>query len=173
MPAPMLADESAAPVNRFRRFAKPAAAVLTLALACCSPTPAPQPTPAPPQRPAAAPPPPPISVQLPAPENWMDAARTPGDWAYRGGASHSGAYYGEPGQGAVYALLCDRPTRQVVLSRAGKATGPVRVLILTETAVRMVTAQPSAGATPTIEVSFPASDRLLDAMALSLSLIHI
>ncbi|WP_206675094.1 hypothetical protein [Alteripontixanthobacter muriae] len=167
MPAPMPADISAAPANSFRRFAKPAAAVLTLALACCSPAPAPQPTPAPPQRPATAPPPPPIAVQLPTPENWMDAARTPGDWAYRGGASRSGAYYGEPGQGAVFAMLCDRPTRQVILSRAGQATGPVPVRILTETAERMVTAQPAAGATPTIEVTLPAGDRLLDAMALS------
>uniref|UniRef100_UPI001475F2BD hypothetical protein n=1 Tax=Pseudopontixanthobacter vadosimaris TaxID=2726450 RepID=UPI001475F2BD len=126
----------------------------------------PQPTPAPPQRPAAVPPPP-ISVRLPVPQNWMDAARTPGDWAYRGGAQRSGAYYGEPGQGAVFAMQCDRASRQVVLSRAGQASGPVPVRILTETADRMVTAQPSAGAAPTIETALSANDRLLDAMALS------
>lgn len=148
------------------RFARPAAALLTLALACCSPVPAP-PTapPPPPQRPAA--PPPPVSVQLPVPGNWMDAARTAGDWTYRGGASRSGAYYGAPGQGAVFSMQCDRAARQVILSRAGQASGPVPVRILTETADRMVTAQPSAGAAPTIVTALSANDRLLDAMALS------
>lgn len=165
----MPANHSAPSANSFRRFAKPVAAILALSVACCSPVPPPPPAPLPPQRPAVAPPPPPapIAVQLPAPENWMDAARTPGDWTYRGGASRSGAYYGEPGQGAVFALLCERPTRQVVLARAGQASGPVPVRILTETAERLVTAQPSAGPTPTIETALPASDRLLDAMALS------
>jgi hypothetical protein len=138
------------------KILSPIAALTTALLAgCVAPPPtAPAPvrthTPAPP-RPA--PPPPPIA-------DWRDAPVTPGTWSYGPGTSAS---FG----GGVLGLRCDVQTRSVTLVRTPgplNARGAVPISITTSTGARVL----SGVATPSgVEVTLPARDPLLDAIAFS------
>lgn len=142
-----------------------AALGLTFALAACIPAPRPEPTPTPPPVQTAPPPPP---AALPAgPANWMDAPRSPGDWSYRAQAGGSLAQFGSPGAGAGFALRCDSARREIVLTRESRSAQPVPMRIRTETAERVVTAQPIEGQISSVAVAIPARDPILDAMALT------
>jgi len=143
-----------------------AALGLTFAIAACVPAPRPEPTPAPAPvqvRPAPTPTPSP----QPTYSNWMDAPRSAGDWSYRAQTGGSLAQFGTPGAGAGFAMRCDSTRREIILTRESASTQPVPLRIRTETAERVVTAQPVAGQVSSVTVAIPARDPILDAMALT------
>ncbi|MBU2342079.1 MAG: hypothetical protein KKE77_12650 [Alphaproteobacteria bacterium] len=144
-----------------------AALGLTFALAACIPAPRPEPAPAPAPVQTAPPPPPPAAPPPPTYSNWMDAPRSAGDWSYRQQSGGSLAQYGSPGTGAGFAMRCDSTRREIVLTRESASAQPVPLRIRTETAERVVTAQPVAGAVSSVAVAIPARDPILDAMALT------
>lgn len=145
-----------------------AALGLTFAIAACVPAPRPAPLPAPEQvvvRPS--PQPTPLTVPQPTYADWMDAPRSAGDWTYRAHSGGSTALFGEPGGVARFTMRCDLGSNAIVLSRAAEATQPVPLRIRTETADRIVTAQPAGEAGPAVAIALTARDPILDAMALT------
>lgn len=139
-----------------------------LALACCAPTPEPTPLPQPVSRPAPTPAPaPPPVVQEPVYENFLDAPQTPGNWTYNDGNGFSYALFAPAGQPARFGIECMKPSREIRLVRGTAGTGPTPMRIRTETTQRLMTATPSADGRPMLIATLPASDNLLDAMALS------
>lgn len=148
---------------RISTFAKLAAAAACVPVAACIP-PAPEPTPTAVPTPTTTPTPPPPEITLPVPENWMDAPRTPGDWTYRPGSGQTQAIYGRAQGPAHLVLTCNRPARQISITRSGSTARPVPMRIHTETRTATLTAQPSGGG---MAATIAAGDRLLDAMAFS------
>lgn len=143
-----------------------AALGLTFVLAACIPAPRPEPAPAPAPV-QTAPPPPPVAPPPPGPANWIDAPRSAGDWSYRAQTGGSLAQFGSPGGGAGFAMRCDSDRREIVLTRESASTQPVPMRIRTETAERVITAQPAAGQVSSVAVAIPARDPILDAIALT------
>lgn len=134
---------------------------LALALSACVPPP----SPAPPvqQRPSPAPaPPPPVPVH----SNWMDAPATQGDWSYRPAPGGGTALFGDSASGARFTMRCDTMARTIILSRAGQGSGG-QMVVRTESQTRSLAAKAIVSPLPAIEAKLAASDRLLDAMALS------
>ena len=155
------------PVKKMRALAiLPVVTAACLAAAGCVPKP-PRPVPPPPMsQPAAAPAPAPMPTPMPtvaaAPQNWLDAPQTPGDWTYRmAGGGVSEASFMTSGGAQVFTLLCS-PRKQISIIRKGDGAPPMR--ILTETADRSLPVNSSAGQ---VSVTLAGSDPLLDAMAIS------
>lgn len=142
-----------------KSFAAPLAGAMIVALAACVPQtrPAPPAETPPPVRPATAPP------QAPVVKDWMDAAQTPGNWRYAAGVASFNEVNGQP----RFAMRCDAATRTVVLSRAGQAPGAPGMTIRTESQTRTLAATIKTAPASALESRLAASDRLLDAMALS------
>ncbi|MGN3973614.1 hypothetical protein [Tsuneonella sp. SYSU-LHT278] len=97
----------------------------------------------------------------------MDAPQTDGDWFYRRSAATTAALFGTAGADARFALTCRIADRTITLARAGTASGGVPLRIRTETADRVLTAQPSGGDLPSLVATVAANDPILDAMAFS------
>lgn len=134
---------------------------LTLVAACvpsvAPPTRAPQPAPAPA----------PVPAPAPAPTlsgDWRDWPVTPGDWVYRQDARGSVAVFGA---GAAFTIRCTPAQRQIVLSRAGTASGNPPMTIVTTSMTRALTSRPSGGTPPAMMSQLGAQDSLLDAMGYS------
>ncbi|MGB7374137.1 hypothetical protein [Pontixanthobacter sp.] len=134
-----------------------------LALACCAPAPDPGSVPQPVTRTAPAP----SVVQEPVYNNFLDAPQTPGTWTYNEGDDFSYALFAPAGQPARFGIECMKPSREVRLVRGTAGTGPTPMRIRTETLQRLITATPAADGRPMVIATLPASDNLLDAMALS------
>lgn len=149
------------------RIVKPLAAATACCLALAGCVPPPAPAPAPVATPTPTPKPAPRPTLTPAPENWMDAPRTPGDWTYVQSGTRSHAAYGPANSEAEFVIGCDKATRTIHLVRAGPAQGSIPMRILTETADRMLSAQASHDGFAVVTATLPANDRLLDAMAFS------
>lgn len=60
-----------------------------------------------------------------------------------------------------------KPSRQIRLVRGTGGSGPTPMRIRTETAQRLITANPDRSGRPMLVATLPAGDKLLDAMALS------
>lgn len=130
------------------------------AVSACVPAPAPTPIPTVvPTRPAAVPTP----SSAPAVTNWLDAPQTPGDWRYSGNSSGSIAEFGN-GAAASFTIRCDRAARSVILTRNGVPAGPQQMTVRAESQFRTL---PASGGPNMLTARLPASDTLLDAMALS------
>lgn len=144
-------------------FARTIAVIaITASAAACIP--APDSTPAPEQEPVIVTPiPTPTPTLAPAPSNWLDAPRTPGDWSYRSEAGGSIALYGATQSEALFSMRCDRANRSITLMRTSPGNGPIR--IRTETSERVVNATRVSGRTPAVAATLPASDPLLAAIA--------
>lgn len=99
-------------------------------------------------------------------ENYLDAPQTPGDWSYGSEASETLAMFGDSSPDHLVVMRCDRQTRVVGIARRSDATRPLMMRIRTETTDRILTANPVAGRT-LVSAFLPASDPLLDAMAIS------
>lgn len=156
------------------------AALACAALAACVP-PSPQPTPAP--SPAPAPIPTPSAVAAPAPpaqppalqlvtpgmDDWITRPSTPGDWFYTAEPAETIASFGasRAAEDTLLVMVCRLPQRRIGIGYVGQAAGQVEMFIRTETADRTLTAGPATGRTPLVLAELPASDPLLDAMALS------
>lgn len=140
------------------------AGVTVLTVTACVP----QPKSAPPAqtRPAPAPEP---TTPPPAPvyDSWMDAPQTPGDWLYGQPDGGSLARFGERNSEPRFAMACDQRARQLQLVRyvPGRTTAATMV-IRTESQTRSLAAAPAPDGGALI-ARLAASDRLLDAMALS------
>lgn len=150
-----------------------AAALCALAASCVPappqwvPPPA-EPTPAPTPTATPSPTPPPAPLPSESAGHWMDMPRTSGDWFYRAIPPYSYAAYGESERNFLFTFRCDKANRTVSLGRvsAQKSAQPMR--IRTETAERLMTAQPRQGSIETLlGVDLDARDPLLDAMAIS------
>ncbi|WP_228244062.1 hypothetical protein [Porphyrobacter sp. GA68] len=142
-----------------------AALVLTFGVAACVPRAAAPPAPAP-----AAPAPtvlPPAPGPAPAFSNWKDAPRTLGEWRYAPAPGGGTALYADPGRGTRFTLRCDRSQRQIVLEQPGQASGAVPVVVRTDALNRTLAGQAVPGQAGGVRVTLPATDPLLDAMALS------
>jgi hypothetical protein len=91
---------------------------------------------------------------------WQDVPATPGDWRWslEGGQSVARFAAGR------LTLRCDPASRTVRIERSETAmpSAPVALTIRTQTQSRTFNAAPQQGA---LQVSLPAGDRLLDAMA--------
>jgi len=133
------------------------------------PKPMPMPIPTPTPAPTKAPTPATQLTQLihAEPENWLDAPVTKGDWVYRVTGVGSQAIFADAGSGPRLAIRCDRTQGQVFIARAGNASEPVAMRILTETTTRLATAAPDLALAPNLVASVDAADPLLDAMAIS------
>ncbi|MXO90675.1 hypothetical protein [Pontixanthobacter aquaemixtae] len=143
------------------------ATVPVLLAACCAPAPEPAPPPVVTQpAPTPSPTPPPV-VSEPEFENWLDAPQTLGDWTYRDGTGLSYATFSANGEPARFGIECAKSTRTIHLVRGSRLTQTVPMRIRTETAQRLVNAQPSSDGRPILRATLPANDRLLDAIALS------
>ena len=140
------------------------ALALTFAIAACVPQPRVAP---PPARPTPTPAPAPIPEPTPVYSNWMDAPQTPGDWSYRPASNGGTATYGGTESGSAFTMSCASPQRTIVLSRARRTASQTTMTIRTESVTRSLPAAPAAGQRPAIEARLPATDSLLDAMALS------
>lgn len=107
--------------------------------------------------------PPPVSPPPREALDWKTAPITPGDWQWREEGGKSVARFAE----GKLVLSCDRASGLVTIMRAGSASGPVAMTIMTSSTERAVTGDPWPGPPPVIATSFPARDSLLDAMAFS------
>jgi hypothetical protein len=123
---------------------------------------------------AAAPPavravPPPLSpappAPPPAPPDWRDVPLTPGEWSYSPDPMGSQATFG-PGGAPVFVLRCDRPRREIRLSRSGAPAGPT-LRVRTSYGVRTVPGGSLTDLSASAGAGVPASDSLLDEIAFS------
>ncbi|HUQ13637.1 MAG TPA: hypothetical protein VM055_05100 [Novosphingobium sp.] len=117
----------------------------------------------------AAPPPRPVvdAPPAPAPDDWRDAPITPGAWSYAAQASGSTASFGSA-NGTLLSLRCDPAAGRIVLIRAGAASGPVPLAIVTTSLTRAFsTLAPPAGTPAQLAVSFAPSDAFLNDVAFS------
>ena len=99
-------------------------------------------------------------------EHWLDRPQTPGDWSYVDEPSESLALFGDANPVHLFVLRCDKETQQIGIARRGESDGDLLLLVRTETAERTLTASkvPDYGL---VAASLPASDPLLDAMAIT------
>ena len=112
-------------------------------------------------------PPPIVAAPSPTPlaSDWRDWPLTPGTWSYRRDARGSIALFGTPGGDAALTLRCDLAARQVYLSRAGSAAGPLTVR--TTTTTRLLDVRPTGGTPAYGAIALIPGDPLLDAMGFS------
>ncbi|MXP32780.1 hypothetical protein GRI94_13195 [Erythrobacter jejuensis] len=140
----------------------------SMALACCVAPPPETAAPPPPVAvPAPTPAPPPPVVQQPVYANFLDAPQTPGNWRYGDRPNGGFATFGGDGEPAMFGIECSRRAGSVRLVRTARANDRVAMRIRTETTQRLWQAVPNPSGTPTVIVDIPASDPLLDAIALS------
>ena len=161
-----------------RAFARVLAPVgIVLCTAC---VPAPEPTPAPTSQPVeqAEPEPEPLVAPEPAPvtapaaeyENWIDAPRTEGLWAYSASQLSTGRYsiadYLNPDGSRQFTMMCS-PSGNVILQRWVSSVGALPLTIRTETTESTLTAPRDPEGRSMVAVPVRGNDRLLDAIALT------
>lgn len=115
------------------------------------------------QRAPAAAPMPPITA---APQNWIDAPATPGDWGYRSTPGGSQALFGGKTH-PLFILECSRAASRINLMWVEEFEGQVPMRILTETQDRVLPATTDGEDFPSLVAQLSARDPLLDAMAIS------
>ncbi len=138
---------------------------LTFGIAACVPAP----RPAPPVQARAGLRPAPVAVPTPAPvyDSWMDAPQTPGDWRYERVDGGSLARFERTAGEGQFGIGCMANSRRIVLIRYGGQGGAeASMTVRTETATRTLPIKPAISQDG-VSAALPASDRLLDAMALS------
>ena len=138
-----------------------AAALLAALVAACASVPKPLPVPVPVPRPA------PVPRPLPTPPNdWRDAAQTPGDWRWVVSGGNSLASFGTPGM-PVATLTCDQSSRSVLLARAGSSAAATPMTVRTTFGLRLLTGDPAASKPGWIAARLDPRDPLLDQIAFS------
>lgn len=132
-----------------------------VAVAACVPRSEPPPPPQTQPRPA----PPPVAPP-PATADWSLLPLTPGAWVYSSQNGASQALFGPANSEALFVVRCDRAARQIVLSRAGEASGNT-LAIRTSFGARAFTGSVQREPLPFVSATLPADDRFLDSMAFS------
>lgn len=119
----------------------------------------------PPHRPAPSPVVAPVPVPAPPQTDWRRAPATPGNWVWSNEAGRSTARFA----GGLVVLRCDRASSSVILSRAARSSAPdpAAITIRTSALTKSLAAAADRGPPASLSVRIPASDPLLDAMALS------
>ena len=112
-------------------------------------------------------PPPPRPAPPPPPADWRDSAQSPGTWTWALTGGRSAAQYGAPGLAPLFALVCDKPLRRVLLERSGTATSALPMTLRTTTSVRALISDPAISAPGMIAAALPVYDPALDAVAFS------
>ena len=116
------------------------ALALSFTIAACVPapdsTPAPKPIPTP--SPVQTAPPPSAAAPAPPRENWIDEARTPGEWTYRSRGGNGSAQYVDSRGAPVFSILCMADDARIALVRHGAGSGTPAMTIRTETSDRML-----------------------------------
>lgn len=138
--------------------------------AATPPAPAPQAAPSAPPAPVPAPAPAasPAPSLPPASDGWIDMPQSPGDWYYVSRPPFSFAAFGASESDFGFVMRCDRENRTVSLGRVSDAKTDREMRISTETGSRQFTGVPRRGSIENlIAVDLPATDALLDAMAIS------
>lgn len=98
----------------------------------------------------------------------MDAPQTPGDWSYQPAPPYSFALFGTDRAQPAFLMRCDRANRTVMLLRASNQLNTQPMQIATETTTRLLSANPREVLGRRGQaVDLPATDPLLDAMAIS------
>lgn len=128
--------------------------------------PRPAPTPAPAPAPTSAPPPPAPSAQAPA-GDWRDAPLTPGAWRYGVEGTATVAAFVAPDGSRLFAITCHRERGSLLLSRAGLAGTAVPMSVTTSYGTRPFSIGPLSPTDPTLDLSLPVRDPVLDEMAFS------
>ena len=148
------------------------ALALSFTIAACVPapdsTPAPKPIPTP--SPVQTAPPPSAAAPAPPRENWIDEARTPGEWTYRSRGGNGSAQYVDSRGAPVFSILCMADDARIALVRHGAGSGTPAMTIRTETSDRMLNTSglsPDEAGRPVIAAYLGRTDPLLDAMALT------
>ena len=148
------------------------ALALSFTIAACVPapdsTPAPKPIPTP--SPVQTAPPPSAAAPAPPRENWIDEARSPGEWTYRSGGADGSAQYVDSRGAPVFSILCMADGARIALVRHGAGSDTPAMTIRTETSDRMLNTSgvsPDAAGRPAIAAYLSRTDPLLDAMALT------
>lgn len=93
----------------------------------------------------------------------MDAVQTPGDWRYVAAEAGGRAIFASNGA-AVFEMVCDRASRTITMIRPSIGSASGLITVRSETQVRALPAEIRG---PALATRVPATDRLLDAMALS------
>ena len=141
-------------------------ALVATAAACVPqrPTPPPQPRQPPPrvQPPVRIPQPPPPPPRA----DWRDIPLTPGSWVYRQQGDGSEALFG-PAGGAAFSVRCNRASRQVVLSRAGRIPPGGTMTVRTSETARSLPVTAQVQPVAYVSAALDARDPLLDNMAFS------
>ena len=146
------------------------ALALTFGVAAC--VPAPRPAPPVQVRPTPAPAPTPVATPAPVYDSWMDAPQTPGDWRY----SSPQAIFADPDPSGglpppgIPKFIMECRGDAIRLMARSQARGPGTMIVRSESATRSLATQPMVAADGAVSFAYtdvPASDRLLDAMALS------
>ncbi|WP_271438455.1 hypothetical protein [Pontixanthobacter luteolus] len=152
------------------KYLRALAALPLFTAACCVPVPEPEPSPIPAATqapvPARAAPQP---IAQPTYDNWLDAPQTEGDWTYGQDPDETMAVFAQSGteNTAPFIIRCDVMQRTISLARRGTNAASTPMRIRTETAQRLLIAQPVPGQRALVAATVPANDRLLDAIALS------
>ena len=150
------------PINQGRGCKLALAAGLAALTAACvapprpAPVAVPLPLPVPPPRPAP-----------PPPTDWRDAAQTPGTWTWAMTDGRSAAQFGQPGLAPVFALVCDKSLRRVLLERSGTATSALPMTLRTTSSERALLSDPAIPTPGMIAAALPVFDPALDAAAFS------
>jgi hypothetical protein len=158
-------------MNAMKLRMSPAIAVILLA-SCSTPVvippPEPIPEPVPIPTPTPTPTPTPVPTLAPSYANWLDAPKSPGDWFYVSRPPFSYAVFGASETNFDFVMRCDPAARSIAIGRVSAALDDRPVRILTETGLRLFTGMPRQGSIEhLIATDLPASDPLLDAMAIS------
>lgn len=128
-----------------------------LLLSSCAPIP---PVAPPPPAPVVKPAPRPMPAPLATPTDWRDLPITPGAWRWSLSGGVSQAVYATQGSAPQIIMACQ--SGQVRLIIPGAAGGVIQITTATQT--RQASTQSDAAGTM---LALPASDRLLDAIALT------
>jgi hypothetical protein len=97
----------------------------------------------------------------------MDAPATLGSWSYENRGSLTLAVFTASGRGAVFAIQCRAPSREVWLVMPGQSVASPTMQVRAETTTRAINAQLSVGELSNVTAALSGDDPLLDAIALS------
>jgi hypothetical protein len=103
----------------------------------------------------------------PPPADWRDAPQSSGDWTWSLAGGRSTAQFGAPGLDPLFALICDKPARRVLLERSGTAPSAVPITLRSTFSTRALMSDPAIPAPGMIAVALPVYDSALDGIAFS------
>ncbi|MEM6859057.1 MAG: hypothetical protein AAF559_14425 [Pseudomonadota bacterium] len=99
-------------------------------------------------------------------ENYLDAPQTPGDWLYVDEPAESLGLFGIGNPVHPFVIRCDKRTRRIGLARRTEQSGPLAMVITTETTKRQMVAQSVKGY-GLAAADLDPGDSLFDAMAIT------